>query len=105
VVRKKNITHEVAWTKRNNSDRQLFQSLRFLCQKFDEAVGINTDTVSPTHAELNDFYTSEEIQALLPPNLTPKGRKRRKHELAWKTVADALKKRVRLENQQQNPPL
>jgi len=101
VQREKNISYEAAVAKRGRSDRQLFQSIRFLCQQFDDTVGVNTDTETPAPEALNDFYSSDAIQLLLPPNITKTGRKRRKNELSWKTVADALRKRLRDQQQAQ----
>jgi len=68
----------------------------------DAAAGVNTDTETPSKEQLTQCCATEAIQVgLLPANLTPKGRKRRRAEISWVTVARVLQKKERAENQQQ----
>jgi len=101
-LQRKNISKEEAVRKRTASDRQLFLKMRWLCIKMDAAAGVNTDTETPSKEQLTQCCATEAIQVgLLPANLTPKGRKRRRAEISWVTVARVLQKKERAENQQQ----
>ena len=100
-LQQKNISKEEALRKRTSSDRQLFLKMRWLCLKLDAAVGVNTDAETPTKQQPTQYYGTEAIQNLLPPNITPAGRKRRRAEMSWVSVADFLRKKEREQRKQQ----
>ena len=64
----------------------------------DRAAGIEADSsATPPQESMVQMYVTDAVKELLPPPTTTRGRKRRRAELNWVTVATYLQRKERQE--------
>jgi len=80
-----------------NTTNQDIKNVRLICRAFDAAAALTAES-TPTAEELRTLYETQKVKSELPPNETPKGRKREVTQLSWLTCAKDKRRRLSLEN-------